>query len=214
VVLISSRAGVSRVTGDPDANCGCKLGRVAGKYGLAPDDRLVSRWVDARESTRELAEWFNQRVLEAVLLEAGLSPRDGEAENVYRLLTDEEVTSGMRIETRANLEREGVPVEEVEADFLSHQTVYNHLTVCLGASLPDPDTESRRSEAASKLGALESRTEAVAADTISRLDSADALTVGEFDVLVSVTVTCRDCHSQYSVRELLTGGGCDCADRE
>jgi len=202
------------VTGDPDADCDCKLGRVAAAYGLDPDDRLVSRWIDRRESTRALAEWFNEQVLERALLEAGLDLRDGEVENVYRLLTDEEVTSGTRIETRADLEREGVPVETVESDFLSHQTVYNHLTDCLGASLPDPDAESRRSEAASTLGALESRTEAVAADTISRLESADALTVGEFDVLVSVTVTCRECHGQYAVRELLAGGGCDCPSGE
>ena len=198
------------MTGDPDADCDCKLGRVAAEYGLDPDDRLVTRWVDRRESTRALAEWFNEQVLERALLDAGLNLRDGEIENVYRLLTDEEVTSGTRIETRADLEREDVPVETVESDFLSHQTVYNHLTDCLGASLPDPDAESRRSEAASKLGALASRTEAVTADTISRLESADALTVGEFDVLVSVTVTCRECHGQYAVRELLAGGGCDC----
>ena len=202
------------MTGDPDADCDCKLGRVAAEYGFDPDKRLISRWVDDRESTRALAEWFNRQVLERALLEAGLEPRDGEVGNVYRLLTDEAVTSGTRIETRADLEREGVPVETVESDFLSHQTVYNHLTDCLGASLPEPDAESRRSEAASKLGALESRTEAVTADTISRLESADALTVGEFDVLVSVTVTCRECHSQYAVRELLAGGGCDCASGE
>lgn len=202
------------MTGAPDAECDCKLGRVSVEYGLDPDDRLVSRWVDDRESTRELAEWFNRRVLERALLDADLSPRDGEVENVYRLLTDDEVTSGTRIETRADLEREGVPVGAVESDFLSHQTVYNHLTDCLGASLPEPDAESRRSDAASKLGALESRTEAVAADTISRLERADALTVGEFDVLVSVTVTCRECHGQYTARELLAGGGCDCAGGE
>lgn len=202
------------MTGDPDSDCNCKLGRVAVEYGLDPDDRLVARWIEDRESTRALAEWFNKRVLERALLEAGLSPRDGEVGNIYRLLTDEAVTSGTRIETRADLEREGVPVDAVESDFLSHQTVYNHLTDCLGASLPESDAEGRRSEAVSKLGALESRTEAVATDTISRLENADALTVGEFEVLVSVTVTCRECHSQYPVRELLTGGGCDCAGGE
>lgn len=202
------------MSGNTGRTCGCKLGRVSERYDFDPDERLVSRWVEDRESTRALADWFNRRVLERALLDSGVSPRDGEVENVYRLLTDAEVTSGTRIETRADLEREGVPVGTVESDFLSHQTVHNHLTDCLGASLPDPDREQRRSDAASKLGALESRTEAVTADTLSRLERADALSVGEFDVLVSVTVTCRECHEQYAVRELLSEGGCDCAAGE
>lgn len=196
--------------GNSETICGCKLGRVASEYGLAVDETLRTRWTEGRESTRALADWFNTHLLETALVDAGLSPRDGEVANIYRLLTEETVTSGTRLETRADLEREGIPVEEVESDFLSHQTVYNHLTNCLDASLSDPTDEQRRQDAASTLAALQNRTEAVTTDTISRLDRQGALSIAEFDVVVSVTVTCNECHRQYTVRELLDETVCGC----
>lgn len=190
-------------------SCGCKVGRVAEKHGLTVDDNLVSRWTTERESTRKLADWFNRRVLESALQTASFSPRDGEVTNIYRLLTGDDVTSGTRIETRADLERQGVDVESVEADFCSHQTVYNHLTTCLGASLTEPTAEQRRSDAVETLGSLRSRTEAVTVDTIDRLDRHGAVDIEGFDVLVSVTVSCTECHEQYTVRDFLRAGGCD-----
>lgn len=200
---------------DQRAAC-CKLGRVAGEYGLSRlDDDLVAYWTgdgDEQHSTRELAALVNQRVLEAALREAGVSYKEGELENTYRLLTDDDVTSGTRVQTRNELERDGVPVEAVESDFVSHQTVYNHLTKCLEASLETPDDEERLERGAEKLGALQNRTEAVTVDTIAQLRRNDVIDVGEFDVLVSVTVTCEECHQQFTVRELLDERACGCAD--
>ncbi|MFC4436488.1 MULTISPECIES: rod-determining factor RdfA [Natrialbaceae] len=200
---------------DQRAAC-CKLGRVAGEYDLSRlDDDLVAYWTgdgDEQHSTRELATLVNQRVLEAALREAGVSYKEGEIENTYRLLTDDDVTSGTRVQTRNELERDGVPVEAVESDFVSHQTVYNHLTKCLEASLEAPDDEERLERGAEKLGALQNRTEAVTVDTIAQLRRNDVIDVGEFDVLVSVTVTCEECHQQFTVRELLDERTCGCAD--
>lgn len=200
---------------DQRAAC-CKLGRVAGEYDLSRlDDDLVAYWTgdgDEQRSTRELATLVNQRVLEAALREAGVSYKEGEIENTYRLLTDDDVTSGTRVQTRNELERDGVPVEAVESDFVSHQTVYNHLTKCLEASLETPDDEERLERGAEKLGALQNRTEAVTVDTIAQLRRNDVIDVGEFDVLVSVTVTCEECHQQFTVRELLDERACGCAD--
>lgn len=200
---------------DQRAAC-CKLGRVAGEYDLSRlDDDLVAYWTgedDEQYSTRELATLVNQRVLEAALQEAGVSYKEGEIENTYRLLTDDDVTSGTRVQTRNELERDGVPVEAVESDFVSHQTVYNHLTKCLETALETPDDEERLERGAEKLGALQNRTEAVTVDTIAQLRRNDVIDVGEFDVLVSVTVTCEDCQQQFTVRELLDERACDCAD--
>lgn len=200
---------------DQRAAC-CKLGRVAGEYDLSRlDDDLVAYWTgdgDEQRSTRELATLVNQRVLEAALREAGVSYKEGEIENTYRLLTDDDVTSGTRVQTRNELERDGVPVEAVESDFVSHQTVYNHLTKCLEASLEAPNDEERLERGAEKLGALQNRTEAVTVDTIAQLRRNDVIDVGEFDVLVSVTVTCEECHQQFTVRELLDERACGCAD--
>ncbi|MFC4541308.1 rod-determining factor RdfA [Halosolutus amylolyticus] len=197
-----------------DESCGCKLGRVAAAYDLAGlDDDLVASWTgtgDEQYSTRELATRVNQRVLEAALDEAGVALKDGEVENTYRLLTDDDVTSGTRVQTRNELEREGVPIEDVESDFVSHQTVYNHLTDCLEASLEEPDDEERLERATEKLGALQNRTAVVTEDTIAQLERNDVVDIGEFDVLVSVTVTCQECQQQYTVRELLDERGCGC----
>ncbi|MFP8954290.1 rod-determining factor RdfA [Natrialbaceae archaeon A-arb3/5] len=196
------------------AACGCKIGRVTEQYALAGlDDELVSYWTDKtdeRYSTRDLATHVNQRILQAALDDAGLQYKDGEIENTYRLLTGEDVSSGTQVQTRKELERDSVPVEEVESNFVSHQTVYNHLTSCLEASLEPPTDEERLERSKDKLGALRNRTAAVTEDTIGQLDRNDVLDVGEFNVLVNVTVTCKDCQQQYTVRDLLDQGHCDC----
>ncbi|AGB36211.1 rod-determining factor RdfA [Natronococcus occultus] len=197
-----------------DETC-CKLGRVAEKYELTGlDEDLVASWTgegDEQYSTRELATIVNQRVLEAAFETAGVSYKDGEIENTYRLLSDDDVTSGTRVQTRNELERDGIPVEDVESDFVSHQTVYNHLTKCLEAELATPSAEERLERAEEKLGALQNRTEAVTGDTIAQLRRNDALEIGAYDVLVSVTVTCEECQQQYTVRELLEERTCGCS---
>ncbi|WP_293033569.1 rod-determining factor RdfA [Natronococcus sp.] len=199
---------------DRDATC-CKLGRVAEAYSLSGlDEDLVSYWTgagDEQYSTRELATIVNQRILEAAFETAGVSYKQGEIENTYRLLSADDVTSGTRVQTRNELERDGIPVDDVESDFVSHQTVYNHLTKCLEAELATPSDEERLERAEEKLGALQNRTEAVTGDTIAQLRRNDVVDVGEFDVLVSVTVTCEECQQQYTVRELLEERACDCS---
>ena len=52
---------------------------------------MDSRWTreDDRGSLRELADWLNERLLEAPLSEAGVQTVDGEVTNYYRLLTDD-----------------------------------------------------------------------------------------------------------------------------
>ncbi|NGM67969.1 hypothetical protein G6M89_02890 [Natronolimnobius sp. AArcel1] len=194
--------------------CGCKVGRIAGKYDLIDlNDDLVRYWTDRTEdrySTRDLAEHVNQRVLEAALDEAGLQYKDGEVENTYRLLTSDDVSSGTRVQTRKELERDSVPVETVERDFISHQTVYNHLTDCLEAELEEPSDAEKLERSRDKLGALRNRTAAVTEDTVAQLERGDVLDIGEFNVLVNVTVTCEDCKTQYTIRDLLDQGSCDC----
>ncbi|WP_290815070.1 rod-determining factor RdfA [Halovivax sp.] len=195
-------------------SCSCKIGRAAGRYGLtALDDDLVRRWTRTagdRFSTRQLARYVNESILRVAMERADVRYRDGEVENVYRLLTDDGVSSGTRVETRTNLERDGVPVERVESDFVSHQTVHNHLTGCLGASLAEPSDEERRRRGVDRLGALRSRTAAVTSDTIDQLERADLLSIGEYNVLVTVSIACENCHGQFTARTLLERGGCHC----
>ena len=196
------------------ASCGCKLGRVADKYDLTGlDDDLIAYWTgnaDEQLSTRQLATYVNQQILSAALANADIPPREGEIENTYRLLTDDDVSSGTRVQTRNELQRDGVPVEEVESDFVSHQTVYNHLTKCLETELEKPSDEEQLERSGEKLAALQNRTAAVTSDTVARLNQKDLIDIGEFNVTVSVTVTCEECLQEYTVRELLNERSCNC----
>jgi len=199
-------------------SCDCKLGRVGDTYGLSElDADLIAYWTGAngeQYSTRSLATVVNKRVLEAALQDANVSYKEGEIENTYRLLTDDDVSSGTRVETRTELQHDGVPVDRVESDFVSHQTVYNHLTDCLDTTLDSPSDEERLTNSQEKLGALQSRTAAVTTDTIEQLDRNGVVDIGEFNVVISATVTCEDCYQQYTVQEFLEQGACDCVDTE
>lgn len=199
---------------DTGTACGCKIGRVTEEYDLTGlNGELITYWVgdgDEQRSTRELATYVNHRILGETLTNAGIPPRKGEVENTYHLLTDDDVSSGTRVQTRNELQRDGVPVEQVESDFVSHQTVYNHLTDCLETSIETPSDEERLERTEEKLGALQNRTEAVTSDNVDRLKRTGILEIGEFNVNVSVTVTCENCFQEYTIRELLENGSCDC----
>lgn len=191
--------------------CDCKVGRTAAKYGL--DDlagSLDESWVEEDESLRSLAARFNTAALRAALAESDAAPLDGEAENVYRLLTDDDVSSGMRTQARRRLEKRGLAVEELESEFVSYQTVNRHLKRCLGTEHPGPDRDPVE-RGADRVFALQSRTAAVTEDALARARDAGDLTLGEFDAFVDVAVTCRDCGYHASVDALLEEG-CRCDD--
>jgi hypothetical protein len=202
---------------ETDPACPCKVGRGIAAFGLtAMNDDLVAGWqgtADGRESVRELTERYNRRLLEAAFGEAEQSPLSGEVANVYRLLTEEDVSSGVRTQTRRRLEGDDVPVTDVEDAFVSHQTMHTHLTDCLDASREPSrtDPETRRHRDRDRIRALQNRTEVVTADALDRLATADSLALEGFDVLVDVTVLCRECGAQHEVGSLLDAGGCSCA---
>ena len=192
---------------------GTKVGRVAETYGL--DDveaELLERRRGERgerESLRALESYFNRRVLRAALERAGERPLEGEVENVYHLLTADEVTEGTRTEARRRLERDGVDVGAVEADFVSYQTINRFLDAHPEGVTPKADEASVRGRM-ERLFKLESRLSAVASSTLERLRDDPTFTLGEFDVFVGVTVTCTDCHARRTLRELLRHDGCEC----
>jgi hypothetical protein len=190
-----------------------KVERVIETYGLEGlGDELERRWTGAageRESLRSLADRFNRAVLRSALDEAGTSPLDGEVENTYRLLRGDDVSPGMRTEVRRQLEREGLDLDEVESDFVSHQAVHTYLRDHRGAELETED-QSRVEKEAQTIRRLQGRVSVVTESGLSRLSSAGDVTIGDFDVLTDVQVYCGDCGSQYEAVELIERGGCDC----
>ncbi|WP_458191066.1 rod-determining factor RdfA [Haladaptatus sp. NG-WS-4] len=85
-------------------------------------DTLESYWTgESGEpySLRELAELLNQKMLRAALTDAGVSTLDGEVENTYRLLTSDNVSSGVQTETENALTRDGLDVRQLKRAMLS-----------------------------------------------------------------------------------------------
>lgn len=191
-----------------------KVGKVISKYNLQKfHAELPSRWIgEGREaqSLRDLADELNVAILREAMESVNLEPLDGEVENTYRLLTGGEVSSGMRTAKRNQLERDGVDVDSVESDFVTHQAVYAYLRQVLDVSKQDegdPDPIEKHSQ---RINRLRSRTEAVTNDSIESLVSNNALEIGDPEVSVNIQVYCHQCSSQYSLSSLLTRSGCDC----
>jgi hypothetical protein len=191
-----------------------KVGRIIQEYDLeGMGEELERRWLGDgydRLSLRDLADHFNRAVLRRAMLDAGMDPLAGEAENVYELLDDDDVTEGERAQVTNRLERAGVDVEEVQSDFVSHQAVHTYLRKYRGAERPDASDEERLERTLGTVRRLESRTVAVVENSLDTLKNAGALAVGSFDVFVDVRVFCSDCGRQYDVVDLLERGGCDC----
>jgi hypothetical protein len=192
-----------------------KVARLIETYdlGTAFGAELEARWTadgPRRKSLRDLATLFNHRLLEAALADAGTSTVDGEVANLYRLLTDEDVSSGMRMEARARLERDGVDVDELESDFVTYQAIRTYLANYRGAEYDGTTDGDRVDRTVETVQRLRSRIVTVVEESLDRLRAAGRLTLGEFRLFVDVTVLCTECDTQYRVVELLKRGGCDC----
>ncbi len=195
-----------------------KVGRVLVEYDLEGlGEQMEAKWTGEdteRHSLRELADWLNKQLLEVAMDQAGRQPIDGEVDNVYRLLTGDDVSSGVRTQARKDLEHDGVAIEALERDFVSHQAIHTYLTKYRGARHSSPETnDSDRIESVTQaIQRLSHRTLRVTEDNLATLENTDRLDIGSFDVLVDVTVTCQDCGTRYNVVDLLERGHCDCQD--
>lgn len=192
-----------------------KVARVIHDYDLnRMEDELVALWTgegDERLSLRDLAEYLNQAILRAAMADAGMNILDGEVENTHRLLTADEVSSGTRVEAKTTLEREGIDVDQLTQDFVSHQAIYTYLTEHRDIDGPSDTTERDRLERTiDTVQRLKSRLGAVAEKGVQNLSNAGQLSLGEFTVFVDVRILCEDCGTQSDLIELLRNGGCTC----
>jgi len=113
-----------------------KVARLIDEYNLQGiGEELERLWTadDDRRSLRSLADLFNRRLLKISLEEAGVTSLDGEVENAYRLLDDDDVSGADRTRARRRLEREGVDVDTLQEDFVTYQAVRTYLKNYRGA---------------------------------------------------------------------------------
>jgi hypothetical protein len=71
-----------------------KVARLIAEYGLdGLGDELEARWTGdgvERTSLRDLADYFNERLLEQTLIDAGMNALESDVSTMYRNLTDED----------------------------------------------------------------------------------------------------------------------------
>jgi hypothetical protein len=191
-----------------------KVGRVIAEWELnGMGSELERYWTtDGQESMslRELADLFNRRVLRAAMESAGKRVLDGEAENMYELLTSNETSAGSRVQAERRLEREGVDIQSLTSDFVSHQAIHTYLTKYRGASAPKSGASGDIEAHQDTIQRLRSRLIAVVTNSLSTLRSKGKITLGEFDIFLSIQIRCNDCGTQLNVSELFDNEGCEC----
>lgn len=192
-----------------------KVARVIREYELnGTGDELVASWTDQgddQRSLRDLADHLNQALLRAAMEEAEMSPLDGEVENYYRLLTDDETSAGNKTEAESTLRREGVTVEELQRNFVSHQAVHTYLTEYRDVEWQSgTEKRDRVEKTLDTVQQLQSRLAAVSEQSLQKLSNKGLISAGNFDVFVDVNVFCEDCGTQRGIVDLLDKRGCKC----
>lgn len=198
-------------TGDQDRPSS-KVARVIDDYELeGMGEYLESAWTGedgTRTSLRDLADEFNQSVLGAAIRESGGRATDHDVAASYRVLTGDDVSNADTLRKERELERDGVDVERLRRNFVTHQAIHTYLTDYREAELEERSVDPERK--VETLERLEGRTAAVAESTLSSLVDADAVTDREYELFVEVRAVCEECGSDYALVDLIADGGCDC----
>lgn len=170
------------------------------------------RWTaqEDRMSLRALAAYFNQEILRARLEAAEIDTLDGELENIYRLLTDEDVSAAERTRVRRRLQRDDLDVNALEQEFVTYQAIRTYLKEYRDAEYVRDDRNPIEREV-KNVERLRGRVDTVTSGKLEQLRERGDLSLGSFRTVVDVKVVCEDCHSHYDVVDLLKRGGCDCA---
>lgn len=191
-----------------------KVGKVIDRYSLdGLGDELEARWIGRQgeaSSLRDLAEYFNTEVFRSALANTDHHQFGTEIDSLYHLLTDDDVSRGEQTRVRKTLERDGIDVEQLLRDFVTHQAIHTYLTKGRGVEKPT-ETGDRLDSARQTINRLRSRLVAVTDTTLTNLRETDVITLGAFDVFVEISVHCNDCGTHKNLLQLLTDRGCDCS---
>jgi hypothetical protein len=192
-----------------------KVARLIDKYdvdgfGVELERRWTAEDPSARASLRDLATAFNQWLLQRILDDADVDVLDGEAENLYRLLTDDDVSAAARTRAERRLEREGIDVNDLRSDLVSYQAIRTYLKDDRGAEY-SRESGDRLGRIDDQLQRLRNRTARVTESKVGALAYGGALDINEFRITVDIRVICEDCGSQFDIGTLLDRGECDCS---
>ncbi|QSG05046.1 Uncharacterized protein HSR121_0692 [Halapricum desulfuricans] len=171
-------------------------------------DELEQRWLATGEdgmSLRELADHFNRIVLEAAIERSEMSVLDVDIDRLYEQLTGDDVSGGVRTRTQRRLERNGIDVESVTGNFVTHQTIHTYLREYRDVEQPEPTPQQRRESALERIQKLQNRSAAVTQDAIEGLQRAELVPEGDVDVVVDIQVIYTDTGEQFDIFDLIEG---------
>lgn len=192
-----------------NASTKMKLIRVMDKYDLEGlGDELVEQWTTTgphRKSCRELADFFNTRVLDAALREEGIVWDKSLVEDCAVIIADKD-----RSLTGFDIQNRGVDTDDVEDDMLTYQTVHNYLTNIRGIDLnKDPSGIRDRID---NLQQMQSKMETVASNTASRSINRDQIDGPVPSIEITAEYICKACGGRTKVTQYLQNRGCPVCD--
>lgn len=191
-----------------------KVADVIEKYDLAGmGETLEAKWTGdggERTSLRDLADELNRAILESAIDDANGSVTSIDIAGIYHTLSETDAADASRIRQQRNLERQGVDIEDVLSDFVTHQTVHTFLTEHRNAEFDD-HTEDIVEKKTQTIERLSSRASAVSESSLQTLINAGEITDREYRALVDIRIVCSECGSSYTITTLIEQGGCSCS---
>jgi hypothetical protein len=193
-----------------DTNARPKIVRVMDKYGLDDlGDELVDRWTkpqSARQSCRELADFFNVRVLDAALREEGILWERSLVEECAGIIKDKDKSL-----TGFDLDSRGVDTDEVGEDMVSYQSIHNYLTDDRGVEYQRQINDIR--SRVNGLQQMEARMETIATGIISQSVDHNQISGIEPNVEITAKCICKACGSRTDMSQYLREEGCPTCNR-
>lgn len=190
-----------------------KVERLIDEYDLAElGDELQDLWIGytgEQRSLRELASWFNQQLLQAEINEVDVGTHSYDIERVYTILTGNDVSSGTRARIHGRLKQDGVNVEQLKSDFVSHLAIRTYLRHH-DTTRVESNTDQVAKEA-QRIQRLRSRTTTVTESKLEQLRATDRIWIGDFRILTEIQAFCEECETRYDIDELLSQGSCACS---
>lgn len=200
----------------------CKVGKVTDRYELTVtggvasdvDDYLAARWVGEGDFSpvgyRQLATWFNKRLLRKVYVEHDRAPTETRVDAEYETLTGGDDLR--RQELLDDLDRDGIDGEVLADAFVSRSTMARHLKGCLAVRKDRAPPAPGRTWELDRIdyGRRQFRDSVEAA--VSSLTNKGELPGGlAADVDLPVMLSCPECATRVSLSTALQRGFV-CAD--
>lgn len=186
-----------------------KLLRVIDRYDLdGMGDELVDRWTKpepTRQSCRELAEFFNVRVLDAALRAEGILWDKPLVQECAVIIDDDD-----RSLTGFDIRNRGVDVDAVGEDMVSYQSIHTYLTDIRGIDYEQELNGIR--DRINNLQQMQSKMETVASNTARRSIDHDQINGAEPTIKITAEYVCKACESGTDVTQYLRNRGCPVCD--